>query len=678
MKASFNWLQSFFDKKLPKPEKLAELLTLRSFEVENLEKKNGDCLLNIDVLPNRKHDCLSHIGIAREIAAITKSKLKNPDNKRIFKSESPESRIKLEIKIQEPKLCRRYIGTTIQGVKVGSSPEWLKKRLEIFGQKSINNVVDAANYAMLELGQPLHVFDADKIEGAITVRRAEGEEIETLDNEKIKLDKDTLVIADNKNLLAIAGIKGGKRAEITKNTKNIILEAANFEPVNIRKTSRRIGLATDSSLRFSAGLDPELAKEAAEQAIDLIIKIAGGRQGWIKDIYLNKRKIYAIPLDFKKINSVLGGDIGRTEVKDILTRLGCSVEEKKENIFSVIPPSFRLDLEREEDLIEETGRIHGYDKIPARPAKVELSDFSKNETTILRSRFKDRLSALGFNEAYNYSFVGEKEICFFGDNRNIFKLKNPIKPEFAFLRPSLLFGLAANLERNLKYEKTLKFFEIGKIFYQKEEEKLSLATASLDWKENQEAFFELKGGLSSFLESFGLTDYWFDDAFSAGDQFLRGGFFHPYQTSEIKIGEKKIGLIGVLHPEAAKEFKIKAKAAFVELDFDSLQDLIAEENEYLPISKYPAVTRDLAILVPLETRMAEVEDVLENSGGEFLIDTDIFDVYQGEEIGEEKKNFAFHLVFQSREKTLSDKEVDGLMEKIIKALEENPAWETRK
>lgn len=655
-------------------------MTLHSFEVENLEKKNGDCILDIDVLPNRKHDCLSHIGVAREITAITKLKLKNPDNKQIFKSESPESRIKLEIKIQEPKLCRRYIGTTIQGVKVGSSPEWLKKRLEIFGQKSINNIVDAANYAMLELGQPLHAFDADKIEGAITIRMAdEGEEIETLDNEKIKLDKDALVIADGKNLLAIAGIKGGKRAEITKNTKNIILEAANFEPVNIRKTSRRIGLATESSLRFSAGLDSELAKEAMERIIGLIVQTAGGRQkGELKDIFSQKRKICVISLDLKKINSVLGGDISRTEVKDILTRLGCSVKEKKGNIFLVTPPSFRLDLEIEEDLIEETGRIHGYDKIPAYPAKVEFSDFSKNETVVLRSRFKDRLSALGFNEAYNYSFAGEKEIGFFGGNRNIFKLKNPIKPEFAFLRPSLLFGLAANLERNLKYEKTLKFFEIGKIFCRKEEEKLSLATVSLDWKESQEAFFELKSSLSSFLESFGLTDYWFDDAFSAGDQFLRGGFFHPYQTSEIKIGENKIGLIGVLHPEAAKEFKIKGKAAFSELDFDLLRDLIAEENEYLPISKYPAVTRDLAILVPLETRMAEVEDTIENSGGEFLIDTDIFDVYQGEELGEEKKNFAFHLIFQSREKTLSDKEVDGLMEKIIKALEENPAWEARK
>ncbi|MBI2627965.1 MAG: phenylalanine--tRNA ligase subunit beta [Candidatus Niyogibacteria bacterium] len=697
MRVSYNWLQSFFAKELPKPEKLAELLTLHSFEVENLEKKSGDFLLDIDVLPNRKHDCLSHIGIAREIAAILNYEIKNTkreiQNKskihpvkfasQLFNGVNPvkfASRLFNGIKIQEPKLCFRYIGAIIQGIKTGPSPEWLKERLEVLGQRTINNIVDAVNYAMLELGQPLHAFDADKIEGVIMVRRAENEEkIETLDNEKIKLDKDVLVIADNKSLLAIAGIKGGKKAEITENTKNIILEAANFEPVNIRKTSRRIGLVTDSSLRFSAGLDPELAKEAMERVINLIIQIAGGRQSEpFKDFFLKKRKISAIPLNLKKINSVLGADISRPEVKNILTRLGCSIKEKKGNIFLVTPPSFRLDLEIGEDLIEEVGRIRGYDKITACPAKVELSDFPKNETAVLRSRFKDRLKALGFSEAYNYSFAGEKEIGFFGNNRNIFKLKNPSKPEFAFLRPSLLFGLAAVLEKNLKYEKTLKFFEIGKIFCQKEEEKLSLATASLDWRESQEAFFELKGALCSFLESFGLTDYWFDDAFSPGDQFLPGGFFHPYQASEIKIGEKKIGLIGALHPEAGKEFKIKGKAAFSELDFDLLLNLVAEENEYLPISKYPAVTRDLAILVPIETKMAEVADVIENSGGEFLIDADLFDVYQGKELEEEKKNFAFHLIFQSQEKTLSDQEVDRLMEKIIKALEENPAWETRK
>ncbi|HAQ05730.1 TPA: hypothetical protein DCP13_02970, partial [Candidatus Azambacteria bacterium] len=343
MKVSFNWLKDYIDIKIPLP-KLVDLLTTRSFEVATVEKVGSDYVMDIEVLPNRAHDCLSHIGVAREISALLETKLKIKETK---VKEDKKSSVKnyLAIKIEEPELCRRYVGRVILGVKVGPSPKWLKDRLEAIGQKSINNIVDAANYAMFEYGQPLHVFDLDKIESEnskpriskkIIVRKAKkGEKIITLDTETYDLNENVLVIADERELLAIAGIKGGRKAEIDKNTKNIILESANFEPANIRRTSRALGLRTESSLRFEHEISSRLAEVAIERLAELIAAVAGGKiaKGKI-DEYIKKPIPYFIAIRPCEVEKILGTEIQEKEIVEIFKRLG--FEAKKISPLEII------------------------------------------------------------------------------------------------------------------------------------------------------------------------------------------------------------------------------------------------------------------------------------------------------------------------------------------------------
>ncbi|MEK7647125.1 MAG: phenylalanine--tRNA ligase subunit beta [Patescibacteria group bacterium] len=697
MQFSYNWLQSFFPvrlgrkQKLPKPEELARVLTMHSLEVEEIGKNAKDTLFNIDILSNRTHDCLSYMGMAREIHALLGMNLSVP----VVKYAALERLIKikrsargLRVRVDDKNLCSRYIGVLMSGVKVGPSPAWIKERLGALEQRSINNIVDITNFVMLEMGQPLHAFDADKVDGGIIVRRArDGEKMTTLDDEEVVLNKNILIIADSKAPLAIAGIKGGKKAQITETTKNIILESANFDGPSVRRASRAVGIATDSSLRFAAGLDPNLAGEAMARVMDVVRTVSGGRAVAASDIYPKKLSAVKISLDADKLNAVLGARIDIALAKKILERLGCEVKMKQKKVLLVTPPTRRLDLSIEEDLIEEVGRVYGYENITSRAALIEMALPSRDDAVHYRARMRDLLCGMGFFEAYNYSFVGESDLELIGlptgragasSGKNIFKLVNPTRPEFAFLRPSLMFGLLKNLKENLKHAKDVRFFEMGHVFYKKESDSMALSIASSEWKESKEAFLELKGALIAALESFGVADVWFDDAPESVSEYDGGGnLLHPFQRSEIKIGDKVLGIIGSVHPDTAASYKLKGKAAVCELDFRLLIDFLQKENEYMPVSKFPAVVRDLALLVPRDVRMSEVSDMIENSGGILLKDADLFDVYEGEEF-EGRKSFAFHLIFQSDERTLSDSEADKIMENIITALEGNVGWEARR
>lgn len=704
MKFSYNWLRSFFsarggqEQKFPKPDELARILTMRSLEVEGAEKSGKDTLLNVNVLSNRAHDCLSHLDMAREISALLDIKLSIPAAKyatpeRLSKVKRPVK--KLKVSVTDKDLCSRYVGVFMSGVKVGPSPAWIKERLEVLGQRSINNIVDAANFVMLEMGQPLHAFDADKVDGAIMVRRAkDGEKITTLDGEEVILNKDILVIADNKAPLAIAGIKGGKKAEITSHTKNIILEAANFDGGNIRRTSRAIGIATDSSLRFAASLDPNLAAEAVARLADIIKTEASGKAVSVLDIYPKKLLPVKISLNVEKLNAVLGESIDTSSSKKILERLGCEVKIKQKKTLLVTPPTRRIDLSIEEDLIEEVGRVYGYENIAPKSVLAEIALPSRDDSIYYREHARDLLCGMGFFEAYNYSFVGASDLEMMGlptgqagmvSGKNIFKLANPTRPEFAFLRPSLLFGLLKNLKENLKHAKDVRFFEMGHIFYKQESDSMALTVASSEWKESKGAFLELKGALTSFLEAFGVVDVWFDDAPACpvgGPERVSeyegaGVLLHPFQRSEVKVGDQALGVIGSVHPDVAASYKLKAKAAVCELDLRTLLDSSRKENEYMPVSKFPATARDLALLVPQDVRMSEVSDMIENNGSKLLKNSDLFDVYEDEEF-EGRKSFAFHLIFQSDNKTLSDTEVDEIMANIFVALESNADWEVRR
>lgn len=788
MKISYNWLQSFFDKKLPKPEKVAEILTMNSFEVESvlpfdIAQGKKDWILDIDILPNRAHDCLAHYGVARELAAIMRISNFKSASWRTISKKFPISKTlkKLEIKVEEPMLCRRYIGIAIEGVKIGQSLKWVRERLEAIGQKSINNIVDATNYVMFEMGQPLHAFDADKVDGAIIVRKAKkGEKIITLDNQEFELSDDTLVIADDKEVLAIAGVKGGKKAEIDDGTKNIILEAANFEPINIRKTARRLNLRTESSLRFENEFSFETALAAMERLAGLILETAGGKATAKIDIYSKKANQYKIGIHPRDVSKNLGIEIPEKEIIDILKSLGFEIKkinplknilalakslegkpykygasvsfdapnafdcssfaayvfahsgiqiprmtvdqyffgesvDKKEiqpgdmifsntkigkaryeslefmkgmkikegidhcgiylgngkiihssrynsrgvlienlktskrfkNIVAIKRmfnsgddlliagvPFERLDVRIKEDLIEEVARIFGYENIKPKMPEGTLIPAKRNDNYFYADAVRNILVGLGFSEVYNYSFSDKGEM----------ELQNPIAKDKAFLRTNLLDGLYASIKDNSRYFDKIKIFEIGKIFPGKELEILSFAGALKD-----SDFNEIKGIVSVILQKIGISDFYFAE--------------HANKTADIRIGDASVGHIDNF-----------AQSWGWEINFEKLIKLASEEMEFRPISVYPVASRDIAVFVSLKTKVIEVLDIIENIAGKLLVDADLFDIFEKDN----RKSFAFHLKFQSYEKTLSDTEINAIMGKIFKAIESNPEWEVRK
>jgi len=650
MKISYNWLQSFFKKKLPVPEKLADLLTMHSFETELVEKKGQDYLLDIDVLPNRAHDCLSHLGIAREIGALlgivplsTSFQGLSPQVRPLARTHSQGQSLKnfLKIEVKDKNLCPRYTARALDNVKVGVSPKWIQERLEVCGLRPISNIVDIANYVMLEIGQPLHAFDADKLKAkgeikTIIVRRAKkGEKITTLDDEKYDLDENILVIADEKNPVCIAGIKGGQGPGVDGQTKRIILEAANFSPQIIRQGSQQLNLKTDASWRFEHQLDPNLTEEAIDMAACLIQEIAGGEilDGTV-DVYPIKIKPKKVKLDIKRIKSLLGVDIPAKEIKSILERLGFQVRSQE-----VIVPTRRIDVSIPEDLIEEIGRLYGFEKISSQMPTATLIPPVRNEDLIYQNKVRDILTNLGFSEVYNYSFVSDKGI----------EVLNPVSQEQKYLRPNLAINLIKNVKENKKYFEEVRLFEIGKVFKKNknkaiEKKKLGAVLFPAD-------FYRLKGIIDTLLNRLRITDVWYDEA---TEKNIR---------AEVKVGNDLLGWLG---------------DNIFELDFEKIVELATEERIYLAPSKYPAMVRDIALLVERGTKVVEVLNLINAAGGQLVRDVDLFDMYEGEEIPQGKKNLAFHIIYQSDDHTLTDKEVNKLQEKIINALDKEGGWEVRR
>ena len=700
MKFSYNWLKSFFKKKLPEPQKLAEILTMKAFEVSEVKKSGRDWILDIDVLPNRAPDCFSHLGIAREIEAILNLKFRAPSSK-IKEDKKLKPKDFVSVEVVGKGTCQRYTAKVITGVKIGNSPEWIKARLKICGLRPINNIVDIANYVMLETGQPLHAFDGEKLDGnpegvasrpygagKIIVRFAkEGEKITTLDGEKYDLDDDVLVIADSKKPVAIAGIKGGKLPEIDKKTKIVVLESANFNPQVIRRGSRKLNLKTDASLRFEHGIDSNLTEFGISRAAYLIQKIAKGKviKGSI-DIYPKKTIAKRINLDLSYLKSLLGVEISRSRIMDILKKLEFKIVhspkeslrlptgQAKFNILTVEVPTFRLDIFLQEDLIEEVGRIYGYEKIPVLFPVSALIPPKKNYEIFWEETTKNILKEAGFSEVYNYSFISEKDKNIFGNN-NLIELENPLSVDFKYLRASLIPNLLKNIQKNQKKAAKIKIFELGKIF-RKNKEKLEekrMLTATILGEE----FYQLKGVVDLLLNKIGISDVWYDN-YKPTPEESKLSLWHSKKCAEIKIGQEEVGFLGEMSDKISETLKLSQKVVLFDLDFEKLAKLASEEHEFRPIPKYPSAVRDLAILVPPQVKVEEVLNVIEITGGTLVRDIDLFDIYEGEELPEGKKNLAFHLIYQAQDRTLSSKEIDQLHQKIIKTLESEPEWQVRR
>jgi len=733
MKYSYNWLKELSGTKLS-PEKLADLLTMRSFEVEEVKKAEGesdDIILDLDILSNRGHDALSHIGIAREICALENKKF-DYDYEGLKMPSAKTDKIKVEIQSKE--LCPRYIGAVMKNIEIKESPDWIKTRLVACGISPINNVVDATNYVMLELGQPLHCFDFGKIKTMeisnlksqipnkiqnqkskipinIFIRNAKkGEKIKLLDESVAELDANDLVIADSEKALAIAGIKGGMDAEITGETKTIILEAANFNPLSIRKTRIRLGIKTESSDRFEKELDPNLAEKGMARLIEIISETAGGKLKSVKDIYPKKVLPWKIKLSLDYANRLLGEEISESEALRILKSLGIKPPlnlplEKGERIVEVEIPTFRIDLKTQEDLIEEIGRIYGYEKIkpqvpmaPVKPAKI-------NEQKLFERGTKNILVGGGFSEVYNYSFYSLKDagLAGLGTIKHL-ELENPMNPEQALMRVSLIPNLLKNIKNNLKNYKEFSIFEIGRVYWPNSEvlpeERIMLAGAVVDATHNSlaspagrqptiynkqsavynkraESFYLAKGYVDNLLSRLGIADQYYDD-FKTSSMEAFKSLWHKTRSAEIKIGADKesVGYLGEINPFVLEGSGICQRVAMFEFDMEKLRKISEAEREYEPISRYPAIARDISMIVSGDVRIADVLMGIQASGGDLVLDVDLFDIFENEK--ENEKSLAFHIIFGSADRTLKSKEADALMKKIIADLERDLKVKVRK
>ncbi len=716
MKYSYKWLKELSGTK-KSPQQLAEVLNLRAFEVEGMEpfdtaQGKKDYLMEIKVLADRGHDCLSHIGMAREICAIENRKLQYNFHK-LPKLKRRSGGASLQVDIKDKKLCPRYIGAVMTNIKIQPSPKWMQERLMAAGLRPINNIVDATNYVMLETGQPLHAFDFDKLANKermkneltrIIVRKAKkGEKIKLLDGGEKILSSSDLVIADSEKALAIAGIKGGAEAEINKNTKTIVLESANFNPIAVRKSRIRLELKTDSSDRFEKEIDPNLAEAAMALAIEIIGKFGGKLEGAV-DVYPNKIKPWKIKLDLDYVNKLLGEDIPAKNVIKILNSLELKVphlsrphpprryrrdtlSQRERGSVVVEIPTFRLDLKTQEDLIEEIGRIYGYEKIKPQAPRAAVQTPPANENRLFERQVKNILAGKGFSEVYNYSFYGRRDagLAELGTIEHL-ELENPMNPDQTLMRVSLIPGILKNAAYNLKYFDDFRIFEIGKVYWPDKavlpEEKGMLVGAVISNQKskikNQKAveFYELKSYIDALMDKLGIDDYYYD-TFDATPADTPVTLWHASRSAAVKIegSDDEVGFIGEINPLVLANFDIHKRVAVFEFDLEKLREVSEGEREYRPISKYPTVTRDLSMVTPGGILVDEILGTIQKAGGKLVQDVDLFDIF---DFADGSSSYAFHIIFGADSRTLESREVDELMKKISSSLEKDLGVKVRK
>lgn len=646
-------------------------------------KKLNDVIFELEITPNRP-DCLSYIGIAREIAAYYGRKIKCPEfeSKKIIESINTGH---IDVRIEDKERCKRFSGKVIKNIKVEESPEWLKNRLISMGLKPINNVVDATNYILFECNQPLHAYDLTKInDRKIIVRKAlNGEKIVTLDGVERELNKGELIIADAEKPLGIAGIMGGESSKVTEETTEIFLECAYFTPENIRKTSKELGLSSDSSYRFERGLDIENTAEVLERAADLISQLTGGEvlEGCI-DKYIEKYEKIEIPLNIEKLRKFMGKNIEIDVVGKILTNLGINIKTLNSTTIIATPPSYRGDLTRTADLYEEIIRMYGFDNIENKMPEENIRPGVKDSMTVVVDEAKEILAKLGLQEVINYSFISKDAIKILGITEPTLEITNPISDDMAVMRPTLIYSLLSNVRDNLnRNQNDLRFFEVSRVFTPKEDGlanetlRASIALAGKTfktlWDPKPEAmdFYTLKGFVEKFLEYMGVTRYQLDRS--------EDNNFHPGRSADIRIGKVKIGTFGEIHPELAENMDIKRERAYVaELDLTTLLNYRAKKVKYERIVKYPEVTRDLAVVLDRDVLVGKMlEDIKKSSN--LIESVAIFDVYQGEKIEADKKSVAISIVLRKKDGTLEESDINITVDKILKLIAKNYNGEIR-
>ena len=632
MLISRNWLQSYFETELPDAQSIADTLMLHSFEIEGIEYTDNDAVIDIDVLPNRAHDCLSYSGIADEYKALTGYELKK--ERYHYHNTVSHAHDGISVTITNTEQCYRYIARTINNISVHDSPRWLQERIASIGQRSINNIVDATNYVMFDTGNPMHAFDADKVTGDITIRNAHaGETMDTLSGETIELLETDLVVADDEGVLALAGVKGGTKAEVDENTKNIVLEVANFNPTTTRTTARRVKILTDASKRFENGISSELAPIAMESVSRLVSDCAHTDElvlGELNDIYPKQEPQTTVMVSLTQIQSLLGVSINQSDVDAILERLNYQ-NHYHDGVYTVHVPYNRLDITIAEDIIEEIGRIYGYHNIKAKPLDNYIFTPKINKNIFVEQQLRNFLIQKGFSDVMTYSFVKKGDIEMF----------NPIASDKKSLRKTLHKQINESLEKNIRnvdYFGTnqIKIFEIGRVYTKEGEQAICSVGIQNNGKQAN--------------KKYGLEHVQLEILLKEIKELFAFDVIAEFHGNTLSINLSKVTEKLTTPDEYDELFNNKS---------------YTESDVFHSISIYPFITRDVSFWSPEGYSEEGLQSLISSTKTNFLQKVFLFDTFEKEG----KTSFAFSLVFQSNEKTLTDDEVDNDMNNVISELE---------
>ncbi len=668
------WLEDFMDIR-ETPEELSRVLTMIGLEIEGGETPEGTDVFEVNITPNRP-DCLSVLGIARELRAATGRPLRMPD---VSVDEDGEGDFRVII---DSPLCSRYCGRIITGVSVGESPAWLKRRLELSGIRSINNIVDITNYVLLELGHPLHAFDLERLKGRTVRVDTAGAPLRfrTLDGTERDIPGDGLLIWDAERPVAVAGIMGGIETEVSRDTRALFLESAHFNPLSIRRTSKALGLKTESSYRFERGTDIEGLSTALDRAAHLIQRLCGGTVSRKIDMYPGKPEETLVRLRYGRLDRLLGLHVPEGRVREILQLLGFTLISPGDDELVVKVPTYRVDVRDETDLVEEVARHYGYGKIPVQIPHAPVGKGTSPSGFAAGARkTREIMRNSGFNEAINYSFMNPALLDLLNipdgdDRRRLVTLLNPISKEAPALRTFLLPSLMENLVRNLNHGvRDIKLFEISRVFTGRGE-KLPVETPLVGaihlyqqgqrlWEDSIEVYYILKGVAEKLLK-----------VFHKGAPSFRPTsepFLHPGKSADLYVGDERLGYVGCLAPGITKRLDlkhVKSPVGVLELDLGRLAAVTGEGFRYTPVPRFPYVQRDISLLVDNTITAEEILSLIRSFPSGLIEDSWVFDVYEGGKIPAGKRSLAFRIQYRSSERTLTDEEIDPLHQEITEYL----------
>ncbi len=686
MKISYKWLGEHVALSL-EPKELADRLTMVGLAVDAIERAGDDHVLEFDLTSNRP-DCLSHLGVAREAAIVCGASFKRTDVS--LEEIDPAIESVTSVEVLAPDLCPRFTARVVRGVKVGPSPKWLVDRLEAIGQRSVNNIADITNYVMFEMGQPTHAFDLNLLhERRIVVRRPRaGETLKTLDGFTRELSPDHLVICDADHAVAVAGVMGGEETEINERTTDVLIESAYFNPGSIRQTARSLGLDTEASYRFARGADFNAQLHASARVAELIAQLAGGRvlKGAI-DVYPSRITRETVLLRESSVERLTGLEVTSEDAAEILRALEFEVELRAgEKQLRALPPSFRIDVWREEDLVEEVARHTGYDKVSITlPAWSGEGKYLPNERR--RRNVRTALTGLGFDEAYSFSFVnGDRDRLFRPNDRvaltiarlegkHTATLKNPIDSNQTEMRGSLITGLLEAVQHNFNQgSRDLKLFELGRVFEAAKEgsrpderEMLAVAISGSavrdDWRGARPAdFYDLKGAVETVLSAVNVAGFTIE---RASVEYL-----HPGQSAALIREGEQLARFGRLHPHVASLYKFRQPVYVGEIEFEKLLALEADRVRYSALPRFPASSRDVSVLLPDAVMWGDIEKAVSDLGIRQVVSVQVFDTYKGKEMPDGFHSLAFRVTYRGEGRTLTDEDVATMHERVLDVMKQ--------